>query len=123
LVLASAAGRKPGQIAEQVGLSVGRVREWIARFNAHGLLGLFDLPRSGRAREYSADAALQVVAIATTPPAELGMAVNTWSLSHLQRYAEEETEVGRLCRETIRGILHEHGISWQEAQRWQESIQ
>jgi transposase len=121
LVLASAAGHKPGQIAEQVGLSVGRVREWIARFNAHGLLGLFDLPRSGRAREYSADAALQVVAIATTPPAELGMPVNTWSLSHLQRYAEEETEVGRLCRETIRGILHAHGISWQEAQRWQES--
>lgn len=121
LMLASAAGYKPGQIAEQVGLSVGRVREWIKRFNAHGLPGLFDLPRSGRAREYSAAVALRVVAIATTPPAEMGMPVNTWSLSHLQRYAEEETEVGRLCRETIRGILREHGISWQEAQRWQES--
>jgi transposase len=121
LVLASAAGHKPGQIAEQVGLSVGRVREWIERFNASGLLGLFDLPRSGRPREYEAEAALRVVAIATTPPAQVGMPINTWSLSHLQRYLTEETEIGRLCRETIRGILHEHGISYQEAQRWQES--
>jgi transposase len=96
------------------------VREWIDRFNAHGLLGLFDLPRSGRPREYEAATALRVVEIATTPPAELGMPVNTWSLSHLQRYLDEETQSGRLCRETIRGILHEHGITYQQAQRWQE---
>ncbi len=121
LVLASAVGHKPGQIAGQVGLSVGRVREWIERFNANGLLGLFDLPRSGRPREYTAAAALRVVEIATTPPAELGMPVNTWSLSHLRRYLEAEPEVGGLCRETIRGILREHGITWQQAQRWQDS--
>ena len=120
LVMASAGGSPPREIAGQVGLSAGRVREWIERFNANGLLGLFDLPRSGRPREYEAATALRVVETATTPPAELGMPVNTWSLSHLQRYLEEETPSGRLCRETIRGILHEHGITYQQAQRWQE---
>jgi len=112
---------KPAAIALAVGLSVDRVREWLKRFNAAGLLGLFDQPRRGRPREYDAERALQVAAVATTPPAELGVPVNTWSLSHLQRYLAEATTVGWLCRETIRGILHEQGISYQVAQRWQES--
>lgn len=121
IVLRSSAGMKPAAIAEAVGLSVGRVREWVNRFNRDGLLGLFDQPRSGRPREYDAGQALQVVEVATTAPVELGVPVNTWSLSHLQHYLANETTVGGLCRETIRGILHEHGISYQVAQRWQES--
>jgi transposase len=112
---------KPAEVARAVGLSVGRVREWIERFNEYGLLGLFDQPRSGRPREYTAQQALQVVEVATTAPTELGAPLNTWSLSHLQRYLEAHTPVGWLCRGTIRAILHEHGISYQEAQRWQES--
>jgi transposase len=121
IMMRSAEGKSPPQIAGEIGLRVGQVREWIKRFNENGLVGLFDQPRSGRPREYTAKQALQVIEAATTLPAECGAAVNSWSLSHLQRYLEEETKVGRLCRETIRGILHEHGISYQEAQRWQES--
>jgi transposase len=120
VVLLSATGLKSQEIAAQFGRSARCVRTWIKRFNAAGLLGLFDQCRSGRPREYTAEQALQVVQIATTPPKQLGVPVNTWSLSHLQRYLEK-TSVGRLCRETIRGILNEQGISYQKAQRWQES--
>lgn len=112
---------KPARIACEVGLRIGRVREWIKRFNQHGLLGLFDLPRSGRPREYTAEQALKVVEVATSRPAKLGAPVQTWSLRHLQRYLAEHTQVGWLCRGTIRDILHEHGISYQAAQRWQVS--
>ena len=120
IALRSSEGMKPAEIAKEVGLSVGRVREWVKRFNEHGVLGLFDLPRSGRPREYTAEQALKVVEAATTTPAELNVPVNTWSLRHLQRYLEYETGVGRLCRQTICDILHEHGISYQKSQRWQE---
>ena len=96
IVLRSSAGMKPAAIAEAVGLSVGRVREWVKRFNRDGLLGLFDQPRSGRPREYDAEQALQVVEVATTAPTELSVPVNTWSLSHLQHYLANETAVGRL---------------------------
>ena len=119
-ILLSATGLKSWEIAHRLGQSVRCVRTWIKRFNAAGLLGLFDQCRSGRPREYTAEQVLQVVQIATTPPKQLGVPVNTWSLSHLQRYLEE-TPVGRLCRETIRGILNEQGISYQKAQSWQES--
>ncbi len=121
IVLRASEGMKPAEIAIEVGLSIGRVREWGKRFNEHGLLGLFDLPRSGRPREYTAEQALKVVEVATTAPAELNAPVNTWSLKHLQRYLEHETDVGRLCRQTICDILHEHGISYQKSQRWQET--
>lgn len=120
-ILQSAKGQKPGEIAQTVGLRVGSIRTRIKRFNAQGLLGLFDLPRSGRPRKYTAEQALQVAGIATTPPGKLAVPINTWSLSHLQRYLEEKTEVGKLCRETIRSILDEQGISFQQVQRWQES--
>jgi transposase len=109
------------EIGETVGRSVGCVRGRLKRFNAEGLLGLFDRSRSGRPRQYTAEQALRVTEIATTSPEELDVPVNTWSLNHLQRYLAEETTVGRLCRETIRVILSEQGISYQKAQRWQES--
>jgi len=121
LILASAAGSSPPQIERQMGLSAACVREWIKRFNRQGVLGLFDQARSGRPAEYTAEQALQVVEIATSTPSERDVPINTWSLTHLQRYLEEHTDVGRLCRETIRGILHANGISWQKAQHWQES--
>jgi len=121
LVLASAAGHSPCQIAKQVQLSAAQVREWIKRFNVQGVLGLFDRARQGRPPEYTAEQTLRVVEIATNAPSERAVPVNTWSLTHLQRYLEEQTDIGRLCRETIRGILHANGISWQEAQHWQAS--
>jgi transposase len=121
IILQSAKRQKPGEIAPSVGLSVGSIRTRVKRFNSQGLLGLFDEPRSGRPREYTAEQALQVTKIATTPPGKLEVPINTWSLSHLRRYLKEKTEVGKLCRETIRSILNEQGISLQQAQRWQDS--
>lgn len=121
LILASAAGKSPPQIGSQVALSAARVREWIKRFNEQGILGLFDRARSGRPAEYTAEQALRVVEIATTDPSDLDVPLATWSLTHIQRYLDTRTEIGRLCRETIRGILQAHGISWQEAQHWQAS--
>ena len=102
-------------------MSLGSIRTWIKRFNRQGLLGLFDQPRSGRPREYTAEQALEITRIATTPPEKLEAPVNTWSLSHLQRFLEQKSDVGKLCRETIRSVLREQGISFQQAQRWQES--
>ena len=84
-------------------------------------MGLFDQPRSGRPCKYTAEQALEVARIATTPPDKLAVPVSTRSLSHLQRFLEEKTEVGKLCRVTIRSILNEQGISLQQAQRWQAS--
>lgn len=41
------AGRQPQEIADALGLAVATARTWIKRFNAAGLLGREDAPRSG----------------------------------------------------------------------------
>jgi len=44
----SASGKHPKEIAESVGLSVGRVREWIRRFNRERVSGLVARKSPGR---------------------------------------------------------------------------
>jgi putative transposase len=119
LVLRSAEKAEPVAIAQELKLSVARVKAWIARFNTAGLLGLFDRPRCGRPRLYSTEQSLRVVGIATTTPTTLQLPFQQWSLSHLRRHLKEE-EVGQFCRETIRGILQEQGISYQKARTWEQ---
>ena len=46
-------GEHPKGIARSVGLSVGRVREWIRRFNQDRISGLIARKSSGRTRKVS----------------------------------------------------------------------
>src|SRR5207248_6947479 len=50
MILLSVHGLAPGQVAELLDCHPATVRRWIARFNAEGLAGLADRPRSGRPR-------------------------------------------------------------------------
>src|SRR5690349_19524053 len=48
MVLLSANGWSAGQIADLLGCDPVTVRRWIRRFDAEGMAGLADRPRSGR---------------------------------------------------------------------------
>jgi len=48
MVLLSAHGLAPAQIAELLDCHPATVRRWISRFNDEGMAGLADRPRSGR---------------------------------------------------------------------------
>jgi len=50
MVLLSAHGLPPAQIAALLDCHPATVRRWIGRFNAEGAAGLADRPRSGRPR-------------------------------------------------------------------------
>ena len=52
IVLLAAAGVPVRQIGPRVGCDRNVVRDWLDRFGAHGLDGLRDLPRPGRARAF-----------------------------------------------------------------------
>ena len=76
-------GRRVPAIAEELGLSQGTVRLWLKRFNAHGLAGLADRPRSGRPPTYTAEAIGAVSAAALTKPEALGLPFGSWTLDRL----------------------------------------
>lgn len=50
IVLGLAEGRRPSHVAAEVGVGRMAAYEWLHRFNAEGLDGLTDRPRSGRPR-------------------------------------------------------------------------
>jgi transposase len=51
LVLLSDQGKSPPEIASLSGYSAVSVREWLKRYQAGGIAGLYDRPRSGRPRK------------------------------------------------------------------------
>ena len=120
LILQSATGYSPPQIGPKVSLSVAQERKWLKRFNTAGLMGLFDLPRSGAPPGLTEAQTLRMIEIATIKPTELALAFNTWSLSHLRRFLDEQEHI-QVCRETIRRVLAENSFSYQKAPTWQQS--
>src|SRR3954447_22051406 len=62
ILLAIADGRRPGQVARDLGVSKPTVYTRIRRFNDRGLGGLDDRPRAGRPPTYTAEQRAEVVA-------------------------------------------------------------
>jgi transposase len=93
------------KISQYLGVHHHSVRTRIRRFNAQGLAGLTDLPRSGRPRVYGQHERQSVRQLAKTDPASLGLPLRAWTLSALQRHLAELGIAPAIGRETIRRIL------------------
>jgi transposase len=120
MILLAAGGLPRWEIAAQVGCSTDTVKKWCDRFNAEGVLGLFDRARSGAPRLFTLEEVLTVLEVATSRPEDLGLPFSTWTLSKLRRYLRE-THAIALSREGVRQLLARHGLSWKKAKSWQES--
>lgn len=105
------------EIARQVQRTRPRVLTWIKRFNAHGLSGLEDAPRSGRPRTYSAEQVSVVVATALTSPQTLKLPFTSWTLDRLAAYLNEVKGIG-IKRSRIDEILLEEGLRWRSHETW-----
>jgi len=69
IVLSAAEGRSAAEIGRLVGCSVKTAQKWRSRYEADGLAGLGDLPRSGKPLIYSqADRARLIAKACTRPP-------------------------------------------------------
>src|SRR4051812_33403181 len=89
LLLALAGGRRPSQVAKDLGLSRPTVYTWIHRFNEQGLHGLEDRPRAGRPHTYTAEQRAELIAAALTDPKGLGLPFGCWTLDRLRAYLHE----------------------------------
>ncbi len=97
---------------------VGRL---VARFNRDGLTVLTTKRRSLYRTTYSAEQRAQVVAeYRRTPDRELD-GTGTWSLTALQRAVRKQVGLEKISRDTISGILHQAGLTWQRDRTWCET--
>jgi len=78
MVLLSLRGLAPSQIAELLDCHPATVRRWIGRFNAEGLAGLADRPRSGRPRLGGRQLTRRIAALLGRP--------GPWTLPRIRRY-------------------------------------
>jgi transposase-like protein len=66
-------GKTIPQISAELGCAPNVVRRWFKRFDAQGLAGLEDAPRSGAPPHFTADDRARVGEVARTQPTELGV--------------------------------------------------
>lgn len=117
IILGLAAGERPYQVADRVGVGRAAAYEWLHRFNAEGVKGLTDHPRPGRPHTYTAAQRAEVVAAALTDPQSLGLPFAAWTLDRLQAYLSEYKGVG-IKRTRIDEILIAEGLRWRKQETW-----
>jgi transposase len=121
IVLLSADGRRPREIARGLRCAVQTVRNGIRAFDAAGVASL----TAASSRPKSAAPVLGEVelerlrAILHQSPRVFGHARSTWTLDLLARVAHEgRLSATVLSGETIRQALLRLGVGWKRAKRW-----
>jgi transposase len=117
LILAVAAGQTAPAAAVALGLVPDTGRQWVKRFNAAGLDGLADRPRSGRPVTYGPQVVGEVLATALTKPDTLGLPFACWTLDRLEAYLNEEQGIA-IKRSRIDEVLVDEGLRWRTQETW-----
>ncbi|GIW01112.1 MAG: hypothetical protein KatS3mg058_2515 [Roseiflexus sp.] len=90
---------------------------WLTRFNADGLDGLTDWPRSGRPATYPPDVVAEVIATALIKPEALNLPFGSRTLDRLKTYLHEHKGIGTK-RSRIDEILVAEGLRWRQQETW-----
>ena len=117
IIRLSSSGERVPAIARQLAIGADTVRLWIERFNAEGLPGLADLPRSGAPATYTKEQVGEVIAASLTKPQELGLPFAAWTLDRLEAYLSEEKHIP-IKRSRISEILIAEGLRWRTQETW-----
>src|SRR5262245_40595435 len=110
-------GRPVRAVAEELHLTAETVRLWVKRFNAAGVDGLADAPRSGRPATYTAAEVGEVIAAALTRPQALGLPFGAWTLDRLAAYLHERKGIA-VKRSRIDELLLAEGLRWRQQETW-----
>ncbi len=118
MVLLAASGASITAVARQTGTNRTRVGEWLGRFDAKGVQGLQDEPRSGRPTQITALERHQVIAAACSKPGEWGLERAVWSHESLADALEESGRVRSISSSTVGRILAEAELKPHRVKTW-----
>ena len=110
-------GALAGEIAATCGVDPETVRRWVKRFNAQGLAGLEDRPRTGRPPTYPPAQVAEIIAAALTKPQALGLAFASWTLDRLVAYLAEQKGIA-MKRTRLDEVLRAEGLRWRKHETW-----
>jgi transposase len=117
IILLASSGKRVPVIAKDLEVTEITVRTWLKRFNAAGLAGLQDRPRSGRPVTYQPEQVSEVIATALTSPQHLNQPFACWTLDRLATYLNEEKKIP-IKRSRIDDLLLAEGLRWCTQETW-----
>jgi transposase len=117
IILLASRGKRVPAIARDREVTEITVRTWLKRFNAAGLAGLQDRPRSGRPVTYQPEQVSEVIATALTNPQQLNQPFACWTLDRLATYLNEEKKIP-IKRSRIDDLLIAEGLRWRTQETW-----
>jgi len=107
-------GMSREEAARSAGMDRQTLRDWVIRYNAHGIDGLADHWGDGRPPKLSAQAKAELVAIVLAGPDPEASGISTFTREDLVRICKERFGKG-LHVSSMGRILHELGLSRQKA--------
>jgi transposase len=111
-----AAGARAG--GRKSGYGVGKL---VGRFNRIGLQALQTKAGSGRKMVYTLELRAMILEeFRRIPDRELD-GTGIWSLTTLQRAVRQRSGLEKISRDTISGVLHAAGLTWQRDRTWCET--
>jgi transposase len=114
LALANALdGMSRAQAAEQAGMDRQTLRDWVVRFNAAGVEGLSDRPRSGRPAFLDDGQLATLKAWVLRGPEPERDGLSSWTAKDLCRLVEARFGV-RYSENGMLRLLHDLDLSWQK---------
>lgn len=117
LIQQASQGHPVAEIAQRLKVHETSVGRWLKRFNASGVAGLADEPRSGRPATYTPAQVAEVIATALTNPQELQLPFASWTLDRLEQYLNEQRGLA-IKRSRIDEILQAEGLRWRQQEKW-----
>jgi transposase len=117
IIRSAGQGRTVRAVAADLRAAAGTVRFWVKRFNAAGVGGLADAPRSGRPATYTPEEVGEVIAAALTKPQGLGLPFGAWTLDRLAAYLAERKGIA-IKRSRIDEVLLDEGLRWRQQETW-----
>lgn len=97
------------------------VAKLVKRFNRDGLTALQTRAGCGRPARYTPEHRALILAEFRRTPDREQDGTGTWSLTLLQRAVRQRPGLETVSRDTISGVLHAAGLTWQRDRTWCET--
>jgi transposase len=111
MILLSSKGYSVQQIADIFECDPSSVRAWLERFQAEGVKGLHDRPRSGRPPKAGVVAQEEIRQRVATQPARLGYIFGFWTVVALCAHLAASLRL-KVSPATVRRVLWKLGYRW-----------
>ncbi|MDP9266228.1 MAG: hypothetical protein M3O91_08965 [Chloroflexota bacterium] len=110
------------EAASRAGLNQNSGYLWVPRFNKTGFRG-FETPNNPRGRVpiITSRQLRELVDVALSSPAELGLPFTTWTVRTLTEYCTEHNLIPEFTDEWVRRVLRREGLSAQRIRTWKTS--